>query len=258
MTSPVEPVIAPQVRTNASDASYGGPVVLFARRPPDRICRRPAGRLVDVGHLAGRLPRLQHSQGVAGSPLPAAYRTGCQGGSSEHRRGMLERDLALGDSRPERRWVFGGGGVPAARNSRIGLVARPVERRSCRIVRRRGGTVCVAVAEISSGVGWFESAGQDDLGSMRGVGTAGPGHWTWGRQHRPLATAAQRRTRRHPGGVAGRVSVPDGVGYLFPNAQTEHGVPVERTSQLIWLVAVSLLIALVITGLGKGDKQHKS
>jgi hypothetical protein len=48
------------------------------------------------------------------------------------------------------------------------------------------------------------------------------------------------------------------VGYLFPNAQTEHGVPVERTSQLIWLVAVSLLIALVITGVGKGDKQHKS
>jgi hypothetical protein len=44
---------------------------------------------------------------------------------------------------------------------------------------------------------------------------------------------------------------PTGMGYLLPITQTEHVVPVERTSQLIWLVTISLLTALVITGLGK-------
>ncbi len=50
---------------------------------------------------------------------------------------------------------------------------------------------------------------------------------------------------------------PTGMGYLLPNTQTEHVVPIERTSQLIWLVAVSLLTAMVITGLGKGAGNKK-
>ena len=52
------------------------------------------------------------------------------------------------------------------------------------------------------------------------------------------------------GGLLGGFLYPTGMGYLFPNTQTEHVVPIERTSQLIWLVAVPLLTALVITGLG--------
>ncbi|MCU0871217.1 MAG: hypothetical protein MUE50_02635 [Pirellulaceae bacterium] len=84
------------------------------------------------------------------------------------------------------------------------------------------------------------------LGIGLGVGSTGP----W----RLLLNAALG------GALAGLLVgflYPTGMGYLLPNVQTEHVVPIDRTSQLIWLVAVSLLIALVITGLGKGTSNKK-
>lgn len=64
------------------------------------------------------------------------------------------------------------------------------------------------------------------------------------------------------GGALGGLLVgflyPTGMGYLLPHTQTEHVVPIERSSQLIWLVAVSLLTALVITGLGRKKASGQS
>ena len=57
------------------------------------------------------------------------------------------------------------------------------------------------------------------------------------------------------GGALGGLLVgflyPTGMGFLLPNTQTEHVVPIERSSQLIWSVAISLLIGMVITSLGR-------
>jgi hypothetical protein len=52
------------------------------------------------------------------------------------------------------------------------------------------------------------------------------------------------------GGVLTGIAYPAIVGYLLPNVQTEHVVPIESNSQLIWLVAASLLMALIMAGLG--------
>lgn len=80
------------------------------------------------------------------------------------------------------------------------------------------------------------------LGSGVGFGVGITGGW------RLLLNAAV-------GGALGGLLVgflyPTGMGYLLPNTQTEHVVPIEQTSQLIWLVAASLVIALVITSLGR-------
>jgi hypothetical protein len=60
------------------------------------------------------------------------------------------------------------------------------------------------------------------------------------------------------GGALGGLLVgflyPTGMGFLLPNTQTEHVVPLEPTSQLIWSVAISLLIALVVTSLGRRQR----
>lgn len=54
-------------------------------------------------------------------------------------------------------------------------------------------------------------------------------------------------------GVLAGFVYPTGMGYLLPTAQTERVVPLEPTSQLIWLGAMSVISVLVITGLGKKD-----
>jgi hypothetical protein len=57
------------------------------------------------------------------------------------------------------------------------------------------------------------------------------------------------------GGILGCAIIgflyPAGMGYLLPNAQTEHVVPIETLSRCIWLVSTALLTALVLTGLGR-------
>jgi len=80
------------------------------------------------------------------------------------------------------------------------------------------------------------------LGIGLGVGTAG---------------GARVLLQATVGGVLAGVLVgflyPTAMGYLLPNTQTERVVPLEPTSQLIWLAVIALMSALVITGLGKKD-----
>jgi hypothetical protein len=60
------------------------------------------------------------------------------------------------------------------------------------------------------------------------------------------------------GGLLTALVYPAGVGFLLPNAQTEHVVPIESVSQLLWLAAASLLVAVVMTGLGgKGERRRR-
>lgn len=82
------------------------------------------------------------------------------------------------------------------------------------------------------------------LGIGLGVGTLGGG--------RVLLNAAVGGVLA--GGLVGFV-YPTAMGYLLPAAQTERVVPLEATSQLIWLAAIAGISALVITGLGKKDKR---
>jgi hypothetical protein len=59
------------------------------------------------------------------------------------------------------------------------------------------------------------------------------------------------------GGLLAALIYPSLVGYLLPITQTERVMPRDALSRLIWLAMASLLIGIILTGLGRRNRRQR-